>query len=127
MPFVWETPIGYLLASSIETLQAFTVGALHVCNFSLFFGVCLILMSFCRDLHQNLSGLKEAVAESVNIHKTMSCVDRLKLKAKFIKIQFHSDVKQLSATYLLPFLAFWKSERVISKTVFISVCEGRRL
>lgn len=68
---------------------------IHVCSFSLFFGVCLFLISFCMDLRQCLDGLKEAAEKCA---QTESCINRAELKAKLIEsIRFQADVKQLGS------------------------------
>lgn len=92
VPYNWRTPAAYLFTTLLEFIEAYTMAVVFVCSLSIYFGICMYLMSFCELLQQYFDHLNEEMGKTAS-----SSVERVKLKRLFIEIiQFHADVKQLS-------------------------------
>lgn len=81
----------------LELLETYAAATLHVCGFSIIFGICVLLMSFCADLQQSLEDLTTEIEDSAVKRSKSSHANRMKLKNMLKEfIEFHSMVKQLS-------------------------------
>lgn len=80
----------------IEIVQSFMLGSVYACTFSMFFGICICLMSFCGDIQQGLNDIEKEI-QGISIFKQpLQPNAHLKLKHMFFEmIRFHAIVKQL--------------------------------
>lgn len=99
MPFNWKSPLGYLVAYSIEFTSAFFLLRVFACTLGFFTASCEILIGFAEDIKQQIHGLNQ-----IN--------DIRKAQAEFLEkfhefIQLDSSAKQFSANY---WIRRWRSK-----------------
>lgn len=88
LPFDWRQPSTYLIAFLLQFASIFCIVQSCTCNLSLLFGSCQVLISFTRDLLEQLNILSEIIHRERN---------RMELNVKLSEfIQFHSTAKELS-------------------------------
>lgn len=70
-----------------------------------FFGICIFLMSFVDDLEKCLAFNEEKILASVHIDGlNMNRIQSDLKKALNDLVRFHTEVKQLSAFFILSFI-----------------------
>lgn len=87
LPFEWRTPFGYLIACSIQFPCVYFHMMVAACSLNFLIGSCRILMSFAKDIKNDLYFLNKNSETNLN---------RVQLKVKLSEfIEFHAKIKQL--------------------------------
>lgn len=72
------------------------MASIYVCSFTMLFGACIFLQSFCVDFCQRLRNLDEMIRRSPWIETSSSSSAQSSLKATVVEvIRFHANIKQL--------------------------------
>lgn len=89
LPFDAQSPFGYFVAASLQAITTFSSNMLFICMLCPLLGSCWMIISFLKDITNDLAHLKIRKLSNENSHA--------KLKHQFCRvIALHSDVKQLS-------------------------------
>lgn len=89
LPFNWQTPFGYLIASLIQFAAAFAVLLSATAVLGFLVGSCWLFIDTIRDITTDL--------EYFNVNRSSGQSNRI-MKMRFCKIiAFYSDAKQLSS------------------------------
>lgn len=94
LPFNWKTPSGYLIAFLLQAVSIFCVAQTCACNLNLLFGSCEMLISFTKDIKEQLEYLSFLCANN------QSEEQQTELKQKLSEfIQFHSTAKGFGSNF----------------------------
>lgn len=87
LPFEWRTPFGYLIAYFIQFPCAYFQMLVAACSLNILIGSCRILMSFVKDIENDLYSFNKNTETKLN---------RAELKVQLNEfIEFHVKIKQL--------------------------------
>lgn len=88
LPYDWKTPLGYSLAMLEQSIAAYSSCASVVSMGSFFIGCCWLIISFVKDITNELNLLNDNATSGQSDGK---------LLMDFIKVvKRHANVKQLS-------------------------------
>lgn len=77
------------------------MGVTCVCVFTVIIGASMLLALFCSDFQQSLKILNREIEQNVHAEKGKSPINRRRVEHKLCElIQFHADIRQLSAISL---------------------------
>lgn len=91
MPFIWKTPLGYLVAFSMQLHTARLAAMFNSTLMILLIGSCYMWKTFVEDITSNLRPL--------NVDDKLTWNENHSIKMKNILcnvLEHHSDLKQLS-------------------------------
>lgn len=90
IPFNWQTPFGYLIASFIQFAAAFAVSLSATAVLGFLVGSCWLFIDTIRDITTDFEHF------NFNVNRSSGQSNRI-MKMRFCKIiAFYSDAKQLS-------------------------------
>lgn len=88
-----KTPVGFLIAGSIEVVLNVSAAVVFAITLGLNYGICCFLTDFILDLEENLRQLDTKAKH----YKKLSPTKLIEMKTNFIDvIQFYGDSRELS-------------------------------
>lgn len=112
MPFNWKTPLGYLIAISLEFAGAYVSTTFATILYPLFIGSCFLVKTCVEDITSDLHPLN--VDDKIAWRKKHAEAMKVILCNA---VQHHSDMKQLSKSCLLLYL---KKENTFSYNAHVT-------
>lgn len=103
LPFNWKTPLGYSMTLSAQSAASFSTLFVSVPLLCFFVGCCVILVSFCEDITNELSMLNLFQNKNKRNNRPIAKL-KVELKKRLCAIfQIYLDTEKLSEFSQLPY------------------------